>query len=275
MARSKHKEGFVYLWYDRKHKRYYVGSHWGTENDGYICSSTWMKQAYFHRPEDFKRRILKRITTSRQDLLDEEYRYLQMIKPEEMKRRYYNPKNNKDNHWHSYPENVKTIGQKISYTNKGRDLIGENRTPEIGKKISAAKKGVKFSAEHVAKLAESHKGKKQSAEANAKRSESLKRAYAEGKRKPAEYIPLTSEQNAEKGRKISEALSGKSLSEEHKAKIAAAGFGTHWKGKIRSEETKVKMAEARRLYWEKKKHLNSISPKDGVQQPTLQDRSVC
>lgn len=256
MARSKHVSGFVYLWYDRKHKRYYVGSHWGADNDGYICSSTWMKQAYFHRPEDFKRRILKRITTSRQDLLDEEYRYLQMIKPEELKHRYYNLKNNKDNHWHSYPENVKTIGQKISYTNKGRDLIGDRRTPEISQKISASKKGVKFSPEHVAKLAETRRGKKQSAESNAKRSESLRRAYAEGKRKPAEYVPLSPEKAAEKGKKISEALSGKPMSEERRQKIKDSGFGSHWKGKTRSEETKAKMAEARRLYWEKKR-INS------------------
>ena len=26
--------GFVYIWYDRKYKKYYIGSHWGYENDG-------------------------------------------------------------------------------------------------------------------------------------------------------------------------------------------------------------------------------------------------
>lgn len=50
--------GFVYIWRDRKHKRYYIGSHWGTPDDGYICSSPWMRQAYKHRPLDFKRRVL-------------------------------------------------------------------------------------------------------------------------------------------------------------------------------------------------------------------------
>lgn len=34
------KYGFVYLWFDRKHKRYYVGCHWGTTEDGYVCSSS-------------------------------------------------------------------------------------------------------------------------------------------------------------------------------------------------------------------------------------------
>ena len=55
------KYGFVYIWRDRKHKRYYVGSHWGTETDQYICSSSWMKNAYKRRPQDFKRRVVARV----------------------------------------------------------------------------------------------------------------------------------------------------------------------------------------------------------------------
>ncbi len=31
----KQKYGFIYLWRDRKHNRYYLGSHWGSEDDGY------------------------------------------------------------------------------------------------------------------------------------------------------------------------------------------------------------------------------------------------
>ena len=58
------KYGFIYVWYDKKHKRYYVGSHWGHEDDGYICSSSWMRKAYRRRPSDFRRRIIARVTTS-------------------------------------------------------------------------------------------------------------------------------------------------------------------------------------------------------------------
>jgi len=93
------KYGFVYIWFDRKHKRYYIGSHWGTEDDGYICSSTWMRNSYNRRYEDFKRRIISRIYTNRQDLLDEEYRWLSMIKKEELKTRYYNFSNHRQGHW--------------------------------------------------------------------------------------------------------------------------------------------------------------------------------
>ena len=112
------KYGFVYLWRDKKHKRYYIGSHWGTEDDGYVCSSPWMKQAYKHRPSDFKRRILSRVTTNRKDLLEEEFRYLSMIKVEEIKIKYYNLKISSTGHWSAYPDNVKTISEKISLRTK-------------------------------------------------------------------------------------------------------------------------------------------------------------
>ena len=91
--------GFVYIWRDRKHNRYYIGSHWGSETDGYVCSSRWMKQAYKHPGiKDFKRRILKKITTSKKDLLEEENRWQSFIKDEELGKKYYNLCKNK-NHW--------------------------------------------------------------------------------------------------------------------------------------------------------------------------------
>lgn len=107
--------GFVYLWRDRKHKRYYIGSHWGAEDDGYICSSRWMRKAYRRRPEDFKkRRIIARIYTNRKDLLDEEYRWLQMIKPEELGKRYYNLGNHFQNHWSADSKNHMTTTEKMA-----------------------------------------------------------------------------------------------------------------------------------------------------------------
>ena len=82
--------GFIYIWFDRKHKRYYIGSHWGSEDDGYVCSSTWMRNSYRRRSNDFKRRILSRIYSNRKDLLSEEQKYLNMIKPSEVRIKYYN-----------------------------------------------------------------------------------------------------------------------------------------------------------------------------------------
>lgn len=115
--------GFVYLWHDIKHKRFYIGCRWGNENDGYICSSSWMKASYKKRPHDFRRRILSRVYTNKHDLLDEEYYWLSMTKVEELCGvRYYNMHNYRFNHWTSLPdeERIKGIGQKISAKNKGR-----------------------------------------------------------------------------------------------------------------------------------------------------------
>ena len=84
------KYGFVYIWYDKKHKRYYIGSHWGTENDGYICSSRWMRKAYRRRPNDFKRRIIARVYESKNALLDKEHEWMLLIKDEELGDKYYN-----------------------------------------------------------------------------------------------------------------------------------------------------------------------------------------
>ena len=112
------KYGFVYLWFDRKHKRYYVGCHWGTVDDGYICSSPWMKQAYKHRPNDFKRKILKTNIINRVNMFLEEQRYFGMIKPEEIKIRYYNLNIKNNAHWSTDEIKTKTLKEKISNTAK-------------------------------------------------------------------------------------------------------------------------------------------------------------
>ncbi|NDB60691.1 hypothetical protein EB001_19935 [bacterium] len=83
------KYGFIYVWYDKKNKKFYVGRHWGTDSDGYICSSKSMREAHRRRPEDFKRRIVSK-TDNKNDLIIEEQRWLNMINPNEVGNRYYN-----------------------------------------------------------------------------------------------------------------------------------------------------------------------------------------
>lgn len=150
------KYGFVYIWYDSWRKMYYIGSHWGRENDGYICSSKRMRDAYRRRPQDFKRKILSRVTFSKQNLLDEEYRYLSMIEESELGRKYYNLTNHKNGHWMTVDEKTKTLKEKISIKTKEamnrpevreRYLEGlkarDNKAwdPEVRAKMSASNKG--------------------------------------------------------------------------------------------------------------------------------------
>lgn len=193
MAKSQATSGFIYVWRDRKHNRYYIGSHWGTENDGYICSSTWMRNAYRRRPEDFKRRIIAWVNTSRVDLLVEEERWLQMIQPHEIKHRYYNIRRDTQHLWHSVDDGVKlSIGQKISAAKMGKSPNWKDPT-ERGRRISEGKKkalearlletGSKFTEEHRQRMSAAKKGSTQTNEWKAANSERMKAQWADGTRK--------------------------------------------------------------------------------------------
>jgi len=89
---NKQLHGFVYLWFDTLRKMFYIGSHAGSEDDGYIASSARCKRAVKKRPDTFKRKILARVSGSRSDLLAEETRWLQMIRVNELGTKYYNLK---------------------------------------------------------------------------------------------------------------------------------------------------------------------------------------
>lgn len=110
------KYGIVYIWRDRKHRRYYIGCHWGAVDDGYVCSSPWMKQAYKKRPSDFKRRVLSFVYTNRQDMFNEEARWQALIKDDELRVRYYNITRHGDKHWSTDAHKTLTIKQKLSAT---------------------------------------------------------------------------------------------------------------------------------------------------------------
>lgn len=226
--------GFVYIWFDRKHKRFYIGSHWGSENDSYICSSSWMKRAYKKRPHDFKRRIISRNIKSKVELLNEEQRWFNFIKPEEIGKKYYNLNTNAHKLWHSENnEYSKSIGQKISAAKKG--IPTGPRDPLIGEKISKVKKqnfekklqetGSKFSAEHRKKISEAKFGVKS----------------------PKKGIPITEEQK----KKISAKLSGTKLPDSTKKKISES-----LKGRNVSEDTRSKLSQSNKKKYEVK-YFNS------------------
>ena len=193
---QREKYGFVYIWRDRKRNLYYVGSHWGHENDGYVCSSNWMRHTYKRRPEDFKRRIISKIYTNQKDLLKEEFRYLSMIKPEEIRVRYYNLKLDASagkfgTKWGHHTEETK-LKMRAAH-------LGKTVTQATRDKIAKTLDGRKLSEEHLAALRHGakhkkrdysdsvfiekmrHAAKNRSAETRKKISENNKRLQAEGK----------------------------------------------------------------------------------------------
>jgi len=208
------KYGFIYIWYDMRNKMFYVGSHWGTKDDGYICSSIKMLRAYYKRKGDFKRRIIKYIYTNTKDLLKEEDRWLKMIDPSktiksntslrdrEKNVRYYNINLKAWDVWHRVEEQRKTVGQKISASKKGKSTIP--CSPEKAARISEAKKSkkLKFTDEHKQKLREAKLGTTHTEEWKMENSIRLKEQWKNGTR-----------------------TSSGPLSEEHKGKISKSSKG--------------------------------------------------
>lgn len=190
--------GFVYIWRDKKHNRYYIGSHWGTEDDGYICSSNWMKMSYKRRPYDFKRRILARVDSSRIDLIEEEFKWISMIKKEESGKRYYNF-NLKNKNLHLF-EQRESIAQKISKALTGKKFQGD--LAARNEKIGHANKGKKRSQDMKDNMSKKMTGRKQSEEVISNRINSIKERYKITPRKKLSPESIERMRKSLTGRKI-------------------------------------------------------------------------
>lgn len=164
------KYGFVYIWFDKKHKKFYVGRHWGAEDDGYVSSSNNMRMNYKYRPEDFKRRIVKKVY-NRDELVVEEQRWLDMIKPEECKIKYYN-------------------------------ITLSASTP--------SNRGMKFTEEHKQKLSKAHKGKILKESTKQKISENSKKQFSDPAQKERVRQQLAEQRaNTDFSEKQRKAVTGK------------------------------------------------------------------
>lgn len=86
--------GFVYLWFDTKQNKFYLGSHQGTIDDGYIASNRRLLCVYKSRPHTLKRRILEYYDhIEHKDLLSREQLWLSLIDDSELHgKKYYNEK---------------------------------------------------------------------------------------------------------------------------------------------------------------------------------------
>lgn len=252
----KQKYGFVYIWRDRKHNRYYIGCHWGTENDGYICSSRWMRQSYKRRPEDFKRRVVERVYTSRADLLAREGRWLSLIEDAKIGNRYYNLTNHQNGHWTSEEQRRLSIGEKISQSVKAhRDTPegqasylagiekkrGRKQSPDVIAKRAAGIKeamavkfpieerkqhSVKGSEEHSQKLSDASKRRWAKPDAKIKQAEITRKIHTGKQHRLGQINTLDHREKisaANKGRKLTDEQRQRA-SEIRKGKPMPAGF---------------------------------------------------
>ena len=132
--------GFIYLWHDKSRNMFYIGSHDGSPDDGYISSSKWLNGEIRYRQKDFRRKIIKILPLA--DLKKEEYRLIKMISDDEYGKRYYNIKSGQKQG--SIPWNKGKVSiyseetlQKMSTARKGKPTTKGHRNPmaaENGKK---------------------------------------------------------------------------------------------------------------------------------------------
>lgn len=197
------KYGFIYLWYDKKHKKYYIGRHWGHVNDGYVCSSNNMRNNFKNRPSDFRRRIISFVYTNLDDLVAEEQRWLNMIKKEEAGVKYYNvslsattPSTRGYKHSEQTKEKIKigNLNKKISdeTRQKNREAsIKQFSDPEQRKKISEKSRELWKDPEYRKINTENKISKKQSREQIEKRVQATKDRWSV---EPRRGVPKTEEE---------------------------------------------------------------------------------
>jgi len=177
-------ESFVYLWYDSNNKKYYLGKHKGTPEDGYThSSSVWERFAANKIPKGVRRRILAYGTDP--EICNLEHKLLKNRK----KRcwdRYYNTGLGDPRYIDQWGPNNHMYGRKLTEEEKEHKrqislrlwqipveeggLKGWKPTPEMNKRNSETKKrmyasgklvppmlGKKLSKDHIAKIQETRK----------------------------------------------------------------------------------------------------------------------
>lgn len=213
------KEGFIYIWYDQKRKMFYIGCHWGHENDGYICSSKRMRSAYDRRPSSFKRRIIQR-NIPRENLLKEEFKWLSLIQDHELGKRYYNLSKKHFGHWANDSDSNTSMSRKLSIA-----LIEKYKDPTYRQTMRE-------------KVWNKTKGRKQTPEEKKKRAEKLRGQRRSDKTREkmrqAQLTPEAVERNRNKMLGEKNFFYGKRLTGEQN------GFY----GKKHSDKTKHKLSEA-------------------------------
>ena len=132
-------EGFVYLWENVKNGMYYIGSHKGDVNDGYIGSGKYFKPAYKKSPENFKRTIIY----VGLDYVDREDELLKFVDAQNNPK-FYNLSNSGYKGW--YNCHTKEVREKARRSKLGkapkcafRDKKGVNN-PMYGKKQNLSTK---------------------------------------------------------------------------------------------------------------------------------------
>jgi len=145
-------EAFVYCWTDYKTKKLYVGSHKGSLDDGYVCSSKYMLQEYKSRPQDFTRQIIAKGKI-------EDIRKFETIILKKVNARtndiFYNKHENDGLYFDGWKKGEFTEQHRL---NMSISASKRKRSSEHIKKLHNGRRGKKNSLEHNQALSRSRKG---------------------------------------------------------------------------------------------------------------------
>lgn len=152
----------------------YVGSHKGSTDDGYICSSKYMLEEYNKRPEDFSRQIVAEGSLKIMRKFESSILLSVNAAADDL---FYNMHNN--NGVYILKKHRESTKRKISESEKGKIVSPESKekmrlsklreknnrygvklSEETKKKMSESAKGRAFSEDHKKKLSEKKKNKK-------------------------------------------------------------------------------------------------------------------
>ena len=167
-------EAFVYCWTDHTEEKLYVGSHRGTPDDGYVCSSKYMLEEYMKRRQDFTREIIA--SGSEEDMRSFEELLLKSVNAKQDES-FYN-RCNADGKFYPNP-GPQTLEHRTKISSRlvgNKNNLGRVQSEETKEKIRAALRGRKLSVEHRENL----KGKRTG---GWKHSEETKRKISETKSK--------------------------------------------------------------------------------------------
>lgn len=161
-------EAFVYCWTDKTTNKLYIGSHKGSIDDGYVCSSKYMLEEYNKRPEDFSRQIVAEGNLS--DIRKLEAKILQAANAS-INEMFYNKHENDGFYFEGWKkgEMSEEHRAKLSSAKKGKKLSKIHRQNILNNRT-----GKKNSPEHKKALIESRIGSRHTEEAKKKMSESRK-----------------------------------------------------------------------------------------------------
>lgn len=224
------KYHYVYIITNKINHKFYIGKH-STNNldDGYMGSGIAVSKAIQkYGLENFSKRILCFCDSSDDALKVEEFLVTEnLIKREDCYNANIGGKGGsiKGKHWNLSNETKKRISEALKgkYVGESNPRYGTHHTEETKQKMRESSKNK--TEDYRLKMSKSLKGHKVSNETRAKISETLKNSGFQ----------------STKGKHWK-------VSEEGKINI-----GNAHKGKHHSEETKQKMSEARKAYWELKK----------------------